>query len=105
MDKLQIQDRLERAIRDAVEQAGVRLGHGNEYALPAMAAHAAEEISKLPSDFDQRVMVLQGISAYESLVAEMVRAATVLENYPPGVIGEDTLALARAARGPFPPWW
>lgn len=105
MDHQQIQERLERAIRDAAARAGVRLGRGNEYVLPEMAAGAAKAISLLPDDYEQRVMTLRGIAAYESLVEEMVRASTVLENYPPDVIGEETLHLARAARGPFPPWW
>jgi len=106
MDAAAIQSIFDRTIEEATTRAGVKLGRGNEFALPELTKNAAQFVSKTTDQRAQSLLIMQGIAAYESLVADMVRAASTIENYPPGIIGEDTFDLAKQYRGgPMPPWW
>lgn len=101
-----ISKQLEDAIHEAVAAAGVKLGHGNEFTLPDMARRAANVIAvNFPEGAERDDTIARGKQAYGLLIAEMTRAAQTIPDYPEGIIGEQTLAIALTKLPPFPPFW
>jgi hypothetical protein len=106
MDEVEIRDRFVAAIMAAAAATGRELGQGNQHYLPALAADAAAAIvARTADDAERRNLVAVGEAAYRDLVNEMAQAARSLPGYPDDILGEQTLALAQQARGPFPPFW
>jgi hypothetical protein len=106
MDEADISLLFENAVRRAGLLVGRRLGHGNEFTIPQMTRHAAAEVFSSTTEGPARqVLIRKWEAAFRLLGEEMVRAAERIPNYPPDIVGEDSLSEAQIALGPFPPLW
>ncbi|MBV9881451.1 MAG: hypothetical protein JO276_00405 [Sphingomonadaceae bacterium] len=103
MDAEEITGAFDKAIREAVSEAGAKFDAETGTRVANMTRTAGWELAMRPEPEMQEEAVETGIAAYQRLVHDAVAAARQLQQYPS--LGKFALDTALRRTGPNPPFW
>lgn len=90
-------EKLNSAIQQRAKHYNVNLGAGADIDIKALVSKAAKALVQ------DQARIPEAEKAFQRLIDEMVASSKQIANYPPGVIGEETLAKALAGLCPIFP--